>query len=343
MSDITFQEVVTAYYDCRRNKRNTKQQLEFEFQLEENLWKLYEELKEETYKPDSHIFFIITHPKPREVWAANFRDRIVHHILYNRTEYIEKTYVPTTYACLKNKGNLICAKDIQKTFRKLWKEKDNYLFLHTDIANFFVSLDKNIILEKIRRLVDNETTLKLLELFIFQNPTQNYYYKGRKELKNLILERKSLFHKDTGLPIGNLTSQMFANLYLADFDWFCYNEITPYYFRYMDDLLFVIPKTSGIYNTINQINNYLQTINLQLNSSKTKHNKIEHGVNFVGYFVRPFSIYIRNCTKYRAKRAIEFSSINSYYGMFRHINCYNLRKSIAKRNNLVMFQYEKLV
>ncbi len=343
MSDITFEEVVTAYYDCRKNKRNTKQQLEFEFRLEDNLWKLYEELKEETYRPGSHIFFIITQPKPREVWAANFKDRIVHHILYNRTEYIEKTYIPTTYACLKNRGTLYCAKDIQKTLRKLWPQKDDYLILHTDIANFFVSIDKETVYHQIKKFIKNKTTLDLLKLFIFQQPIKNFKYKGKKSLQTLIPERKSLFNKDTGLPIGNLTSQMFANLYLADFDWFCYNEITPYYFRYMDDLLFVIPKTLGVQNTINQINDYLQTLNLQLNPSKTKHNKLQYGLNFVGYYVKPFSIYIRNCTKHRAKRATERASINSYYGMFRHINCYNLRRSIAKRNNLTMYKYEKLI
>jgi RNA-directed DNA polymerase len=332
VNDITFDEVVAAYYDCRRNKRNTKQQLEFEFKLETNLWNLYEELKEETYRPSSHIFFIIIKPKPREVWAANFKDRIVHHILYNRTEYIEKTYIKTTYACLKNKGTLYCAKDIQKILRNLWPQRDDYLILHTDIANFFVSIDKNVVLDKIKKLVYNETTLKLLELFIFQNPPDNYLYKGKQDLKNLILERKSLFNKTTGLPIGNLTSQVFANLYLSDFDWFCKKEITPYYCRYMDDLFFLIPKKLGVHKTIKKINDYLKTINLQLNPTKTKHNKLEYGVNFTGYFVKPFCIYIRNSTKHRAKRAIKRESINSYYGMFLHINCYNLRKSIAKRN-----------
>jgi RNA-directed DNA polymerase len=343
VSDITFEEVVTAYYDCRKNKRNTKQQLEFEFRLEDNLWKLYEELKEETYRPGSHIFFIITQPKPREVWAANFKDRIVHHILYNRTEYIEKTYIPTTYACLKNRGTLYCAKDIQKTLRKLWPQKDDYLILHTDIANFFVSIDKETVCHQIKKFIKNKTTLDLLNLFIFQKPTNNFTYKGKKELKDLIPQRKSLFDKETGLPIGNLTSQVFANLYLSDFDWFCRKEITPYYFRYMDDLLFLIPKTAGVHKTINKINDYLKIINLRLNSSKTKHNKLEYGVNFVGYYVKPFSIYIRNSTKHRSKRASEIASINSYYGMFRHINCYNLRKSIAKRNNLTMSYYEKLI
>ncbi len=343
MNDITFEEVVTAYYDCRRNKRNTKQQLEFEFHLEKNLWDLYEDLRDETFTPSSHLFFIITKPKPREVWAAEFRDRIVHHLIYNRTYQIEKDYIPTTYACLRNRGTLQCAKDVQKSLRKLWEHKDDYRILHVDIANFFVSIDKNQIKKDLYPKIKNDTTIKLLELFINQNPTEKYYYKGRPKLRELIPDRKSLFDKPSGLPIGNLTSQIFANHYLNNFDWYCKNEITEYYFRYMDDMLFVVHKNQKISVIIQKVNDYLETLNMQLNPCKTKHNKLEYGVNFCGYIVKPFSIYIRNSTKQRAKFATKSQSINSYYGMMRHINCYNLRKSIAKRNNLIMCQYEKLI
>jgi RNA-directed DNA polymerase len=343
VNDITFQEIITAYYDCRRNKRNTKQQLEFEFHLENNLWNLYEELKNETFTPSSHLFFIITKPKPREVWAAEFRDRIVHHLIYNRTYKIEEDYIPTTYACLKNRGTLQCAKDVQKTLRNLWKYKNDYLLLHVDIANFFVSIDKNQIKKDLYPKIHNKTTIKLLELFINQNPTEKYYYKGRPKLRELIENRKSLFDKPTGLPIGNLTSQIFANHYLNNFDWYCKQNITEHYFRYMDDMLLVVHKNQKISVVIQKLNDYLETLNMKLNPCKTKHNKLEYGVNFCGYIIKPFSIYIRNSTKQRAKFATKSQSMNSYYGMMRHINCYNLRKSIAKRNNLVMYCYEKLI
>jgi hypothetical protein len=343
VSDILFDEVVTAYYDCRRNKRNSKQQIKFEFNLEENLWNLYEDLKNETYTPGSHIYFILTTPKPREVWASNFRDRVVHHVLYNRLSYIEDSYVPGSYACLKNKGTLRCAKDFQKCLRNLWSEKENYRVLQVDISNFYVSLDKNILKEKIFKITDNETTLRLLNLFINQNPTHKYHYKGNPELRKLIPERKSLFNKDTGLPIGNLTSQMFANFYLNELDHFAIKNITSYYFRYLDDMIFVLPKEVPITQTINLINEKLSKLGLQLNPCKTKHNVIDCGVNFVGFIVKPFSLYIRNSTKHRAKRAKTPESINSYYGLMRQGNCYNLRKSIAIKNNLTMFNYQKLI
>lgn len=343
MCDITFEEVVSAYYDCRKNKRNTSQQIKFEFHLEKNLWKLYEDLKNETYRPGSHIYFIITKPKPREVWAANFRDRIVHHLLYNRISYIENTYIETSYACLKNKGTLKCAKDFQKLLRNLWKEKENYRFLQVDIANFYVSIEKEILKNKIKQITDNPKNIELLSMFAEQNPTEKYFYKGDPKLKDLIPERKSLFGKNTGLPIGNLTSQMFANLYLNEYDHYVIDNITPYYFRYLDDMVLIIPKSRSINNTIEQLNNFLFTLNLKLNPCKTKHNKLEYGVNLSGYIVKPFSFYIRNSTKYRAKRATESQSINSYYGLMIHGNCYNLRKSIAQKNNLQMYFYQKLI
>jgi hypothetical protein len=343
MNDILFTEVVTAYYDCRKNKRNTAQQIKFEFNLEENLWNLYEDLKNETYIPGSHLYFIITKPKPREVWAANFRDRIVHHLLYNRISHVEEQYIQTSYACLKNRGTLRCAKDFQKLLRNFWPQKENYRYLKVDIANFYVAIDKEILKNKIRKITNNPKTIELLCLFADQNPTHKYFYKGNPKLKDLIPERKTLFGKTTGLPIGNLTSQVFANLYLNDYDHWILENITPHYYRYLDDMVFLLPKEVSITQTINSINQELSKLNLQLNPCKTTHNRVECGVNLSGYIVKPFSLFIRNSTKYRAKRATETQSINSYYGLMRHANCYNLRKSIAKRKNLTMYKYQKLI
>jgi RNA-directed DNA polymerase len=342
VGDITLDEVLSAYYDCRKNKRNTTQQIKFEFNLESNIYELYDELKTRSYKPSSHIYFIITKPKPREVWAANFRDRIVHHVLYNRTKDIENSYINHTYACLKNKGTLNCAYNVQKVLRQLWHLKDNYRFVHVDIANFFVSIDKTILKNRFLTSIEDEFSRYLVNIFIEQDPTENYYYKGSSNLRNLIIPRKTLFGKKTGLPIGNLTSQLFANFYLNDFDHFC-GSLTPFYFRYMDDMLFIVHKKTNIRKFLENINKNLNHLNLKLNDTKTKHNRLDVGINFVGYIIRPFSIYVRNSTKYRAKRAINTESINSYFGLLRKVNTYNLRKHIATINNLNTFYYQKII
>lgn len=342
MNDLTFDEVVTAYYDCRKNKRNTSQQIKFEFHLERNLWNLYEELKNGTYVPGSHIFFILTKPKLREVWAATFKDRIVHHIIYNRTIFIENDYIKTNFACLRNRGTLAAAYSVKKALRTLWKERENYRVLQVDISNFYVSIDKQKLKHILFSRIENEYTRNLIGLFLNQNPCENYHYKGDVKLRNLIPEYKSLIGKETGLPIGNLTSQIFANYYLNDFDWFVKREITPYYFRYMDDLLLLIPKSQKISDALDKMNVFLKSHNLILNPKKTKHNRIDSGANFAGYIIKPFSIYTRNSTKNRAKLAVKSQSINSYYGLFRKVNCYNLRKSIALQNGLSMLDYRCL-
>lgn len=136
---------------------------------------------------------------------------------------------------------------------------------------------------------------------------------------------------------------MFANLYLNEYDHWVLNNITQHYYRYLDDMVMIIPKTQSINNTIDKLNNFLSTLNLKLNPCKTRHNVLEYGVDLSGYIIKPFSLYIRNSTKYRAKRATEVQSINSYYGLMRQGNCYNLRKSIAQRNNLQMYFYQKLI
>lgn len=343
VSDITFEEVLSAYYSCRKRKRNTQQQIEFEFNLEDNLWSLFEELKNKTYVPGSHNFFIILKPKPREVWAANFKDRVVHHLIYNRLSFIENDYIKETYACLKQRGTLKSATDVQKAFRNLWSNRNDYLVLQVDISNFYVSINKQIIKTQLYPKITNHTTLELIDLFINQNPTENYVFKGSEKLRNLILESKSLLNKETGLPIGNLTSQFLANHYLNDFDWFCKNLLTSHYFRYLDDLILIIPKTKSVHQTIKQINDYLKILGMSLNPKKTRHNKLENGVNFVGYIIKPFSIYIRNSTKNRAKRSFRVKSLNSYFGMMRKINCFNLRKSIATKKKLKTHRYEKVI
>jgi RNA-directed DNA polymerase len=136
---------------------------------------------------------------------------------------------------------------------------------------------------------------------------------------------------------------MFANLYLNEFDHFVLKNITPHYFRYLDDMVFVIPKSKSIKNILKILDEFLLTLNLKLNPSKTKHNFVNSGVNLTGFIVKPFSLYIRNSTKYRAKRALKKEAINSYYGLMGQANCYNLRVSIAKRNNFTMFYYQKLI
>ena len=113
--ELTFEKLVRAYFDCRRRKRNTYNALRFEFLLERNLTELYDELLSGNYEISTSICFIVLNPKPREVWAANFRDRIVHHLVYNEiSERFYRKFIKDTYSCIPERGSLNAVKTLRK-------------------------------------------------------------------------------------------------------------------------------------------------------------------------------------------------------------------------------------
>jgi len=249
-NQFTLNEIYEAYLDCRKNKRNTINALKFEFKLEENLYLLYKDLNNKTYHPNRSICFIILDPKPREIFAADFRDRIVHHLLVREIEEIfEKRFIFDSCSCRKNKGTHFCVKRLKKFIRKV---SENYTkkayYCQLDIFGFFMSIDKKILYNLIKERIKKEEKpeewkeriLWLSKVIIFNDPTENCIFKGDKNLIKLVPDRKSLFktEKGKGLPIGNYSSQFFANIYLNELDQFVKRELKcKYYVKYVDDFV----------------------------------------------------------------------------------------------------------
>jgi hypothetical protein len=241
-ADFSFEELINAYIDCRASKRNSDSALAFEQNLERNLCGLYKELKIKTYYPGRSICFIITRPKPREVWAADFRDRIVHHLLYNRiAPRFYASFISDSCACIPGRGTLYGVKRLESKVRSItenWSKPAYYLKM--DIANFFVSIDKCILRNLISKRVTESYWLSLAELILFHDPRDNYELRGHNEKLNLVPSHKRLINQssDKGLPIGNLSSQFFANIYLDKLDQFIKHKIgAKYYIRYVDDFI----------------------------------------------------------------------------------------------------------
>jgi len=165
---LTLLSMFDAYFDCRRNKRNSLNALVFEFELERNLMTLYRDLKDGTYTIGTSICFIVTTPKPREVWAADFRDRVVHHLLYNAIkERFHNRFIYDSFSCIPEKGTLAACKRLQHFTKSATR---NYTikvyYLKADIANFFVSIDKAILFEELKRYVKEDWILILIEQII---------------------------------------------------------------------------------------------------------------------------------------------------------------------------------
>lgn len=325
-ADFSFADLVAAYFDCRRNKRNKNTALAFELNLERNLARLYDELQDGRYRPGPSICFIITRPKPREVWAAEFRDRIVHHLLYNKiAPRFHASFIADSCACIPGRGTLYGAVRLEAKVRSItqnWKRQAFYL--KADIANFFVSIDKRILFNLIAAKVPEPWWRELAHLMLFHDPRADVSVQSAAEKLALIPEHKSLFKQPDykGLPIGNLSSQFFANIYLNELDQFVKHQVrAKYYIRYVDDFVLLHKSPQWLNAARAQIESFLPQLALQLNPKKTILQPVDRGIDFVGQVIKPWRRTIRrrtfNDSLFRIQQVAEFESINSYFGLMR--------------------------
>lgn len=366
---LTFEKLFKAYIDCRRHKRGTINALKFEYNLEENLVNLYEDLKSGNYKIGKSICFIVLYPKPREVWAASFRDRIVHHLVYNEIrEKFYNRFIYDTYSCIPKRGTTNAGKRLKKFIRSITNNytEDAY-YLKADLKNFFVSINKDILYKELERYIDEKWVLLLIKQIIYHDPKTSVYIKSPKSKFRLLPPHKSLWNKenDQGLPIGNLTSQFFSNVYLNVLDQYVKHKLKcKYYCRYVDDFV-ILDKDPKVLNDIHkELTEFLdKRLALTLHQNKKVVQKIDKGIDFVGFVVKPNRTFLRQRILrrvfkiirtqknspdwfYNDKLKMYVNSVNSYLGMLRNSNGYRLRKEICI-NSMNLFvkcdsKYKKL-
>ena len=319
-----------AYLDCRKHKRNTASAQAFEAQLEHHLCTLYDELQEGTYRPGRSICFVITRPKPREVWAAEFRDRVVHHLLYNRiAPRFHARFVATSCACIPGRGTLYAAECLEHSVRSVtrnWSRPAWYL--KCDLANFFVAIDKATLFQQIARQVHEPWWLQLARVVLFHDPRADVEVRGDAALLARVPAHKSLFNApaDTGLPIGNLSSQFFANVHLDALDQFCKHQLKArHYVRYVDDFVLVHESPQVLNTALARIGAWLpERLGARLNPVKTILQPVDRGIDFVGHVIKPWHRTTRRRTVATALRRLAtmpagdvFEAGNSYLGLVR--------------------------
>lgn len=322
--------MVEAYFDCRRTKRNSASALAFEQQLERNLGTLHDELTEGIYRPGPSICFVITRPKVREVWAAAFRDRIVHHLLYRKIgPRFEASFIADSCACIPGRGTLYAARRLDAKVRSQtqnWQRPGYYLKL--DLANFFVSIDKRIVAEQLASRISEPWWRQLALDILFHDPRQNVVIQGRPDEFARVPPHKSLFNQDThhGLPIGNLSSQFFANVLLDALDQHIKHDLMArHYIRYVDDMLLLHESPDWLNQARADIEAWLPAhLHLTLNPHKTILQPIDRGIDFVGHVIRPWHRTLRRRTYHDALRRVAtmpaadlFHTANSYFGLLR--------------------------
>jgi RNA-directed DNA polymerase len=296
---FSFEALYASYRKCRRNKRRTINALKFEIDAEENLFNLEQELLSRTYRPSRSVCFVVEKPKMREIVAADFRDRVVHHLLVEQLEAVfEPVFIHDSYACRKEKGLHKAVTRVREFIRRAGSNGRKPLyFAHLDIHNYFMSIDKGILFELVRKKVLDESLLWLAWVIISHDPVQNCVVKGQMSLFELLPPHKSLFHapKGKGLPVGNLTSQFFANVYLNQLDQFVKHTLKwRWYVRYSDDFLLLGDSIQGLEEARERIREFLAgCLDLCLNDRYNRVERVSNGIDFLGYIIRPDYVLVR--------------------------------------------------
>ena len=293
-SPCSFEELLLAYLDCRANKRSTPNALAFEARLERELFGLHAELCSGQYRPGRAVCFVVTRPRPREVWASGFRDRIVHHLLYNRiSPRFHARFIVDSCACIPGRGTLYAAERLGRGVRSItqnWHVPGYYL--KCDLANFFVSINKSVLFDQLARQVPPGWWRELVRTVLFHDPRTDVEVRGRPERLALVPTHKSLFNApmDTGLPIGNLSSQFFANVHLDALDQFVKHRLrAPWYVRYVDDFVLLHESAQTLNAWLAAIASFLpERLGARLNDGKTILQPVSRGIDFVGQVIKPW-------------------------------------------------------
>jgi len=370
---FTFESLHRAWLDCRRRKRGKPAALAFEANGEEELLDLASELASRTYRPSPSFCFVARNDKYREVFAARFRDRVVHHLLVRELEKIwEPVFIHDSYACRRGKGTHAAVKRLQTFMRRATANGTRRAwFAQLDIRSFFPSIDRPLLLEFVQSRLHSEEFRWLAEVIISHDPATDPVFTCSREKWCKIPNGKSLFSvpPGKGLPIGNLTSQFFANMYLNPLDQFVKHALkAKYYIRYVDDMILVHEERRVLETWVVRIEDFLQNrLLLELHPIRRIIRPVNNGADFVGYIVRPSHLLVRRKTVDRFKAAIGSHSkkvlgkkdgnvflsfppvgyqqlhatIQSYFGLFRHASSKRLYDSMFTRNPWLEFLFER--
>lgn len=284
--------------------------------LEDNLFQLHTELKDKTYIHSPYTAFYVNDPKLRHIHKASVRDRVLHHAVF-RVLYpvFDPHFVHDSYSCRIGKGTHRAVNRLKKFLVQASHNNSRLIYaLKCDVRKFFDSIDQNILLELIYQRIHDERTLQLIQQII------------------------GSFEKSpgVGLPLGNVTSQLFANIYLNELDQFIKHQLkAKHYLRYCDDFIILGYNPETLKETVNQIDSFLQKcLKLYLHPNKIIIRKYRQGIDFLGYVILPHHRVLRTKTKSRILKKINESinehSLQSYFGVLSHCSGDKIKQKILK-------------
>ena len=331
---ISIENIFQAWNEFKKEKRKKKDVQVFERNLEDNLFDLYLRLINKDYQHGKYKSFYVYDPKRRYIHKACVSDRIIHHLLY---KYIyglfDRNFIYDSYSCRLKKGTHRGVKRLAFFIRKVSKNYTGYCWaLKCDIKKFFATVDQEILLNLLKKKIEDVGVFCLL--------------------KEIVESFDSQFGQGKGIPLGNLTSQIFANIYMNELDQFIKHKLNiKYYLRYVDDFVILSENKNYLEDLICKINHFLESnLKLSLNENKVIIGKYTQGIDFLGYIVLPYVILPRTKTKRRMFRRLRErinlsnfnQSLQSYLGYLSYASTHDLTKKIKELDISRSFQdYKK--
>lgn len=347
---VSIDEIYDAYYDCCKHKKGTYGYVKYQQNYILNNLQLYKDLNSMKYEIGVSRAFCVTKPKLREVFCATFRDRIVHHLIVNKFhDIIESELTDSAFACRKGKGTHYGIKYIEATIKRVSCNytKETWI-LKCDLQGFFMSINRtllfNILNDVIREKYRGKNIEKWLWLWnkiIINAPEKNCTKVGNLNLWKDLPPNKSLFTSNgKGLPIGNLSSQILANLLLSRLDNFILDKIgNGGYGRYVDDFILIHNDKEYLKQLLPQIKFYLKNIlGLTLHPNKIYLQQVQKGVAFTGVYIKLNRIYVNHRIVNNCKETFNsyenrdhfIQQVNSYFGIMKHYNTKKIRWKLWK-------------
>ena len=324
---LTFQKLMEAHSRARKHKTYKNEVINFELNLENNITNLLNNIKNNKYKIGKYFQFKIYEPKERIINALPYKDRIVHQ--WYVEEFIKPYIVPklinTTFACLKDRGTHKAVEEVQKQLRIYKRNYGDFWILKCDVRKFFYNIDPYVLYEIMKKYISDKKLLQFTYLLIFDNRLDK-----------------------VGIPIGNYTSQFFANIYLNELDQYIKNVLhIKYYTRYMDDFVLILKTKNECKQAKEKTEKFLNNkLHLQLND-KSRVYPYKMGVNFCGYRIFATHKLLRTNSKKKIKNNVRkwnkkyangtlniqnaMQSLNSWIGHSSHCNSYKLKQKILNK------------
>ncbi len=302
---LTYDLLIKAHNDSKKGKGYRKDIILFNLKQEEYILWLYEKLSDMSYCHGTYTTFYISEPKVRKIEKAKYIDRIVQRWLVDnilKPIYFPK-FIYSSFACINNKGMHSSCEYVQKMMKKAKNIYGEYYILKMDVAKYFDSINKEILIKILERKIKDKKVMWLIKQILY------------------------IQKKEVGIEIGNYTSQIFANIYLNEIDKYIKEELKiKYYARYMDDSVLIVKTKQQAKDILNKITEFLDIkLGLRLNS-KTQIFKGKQGVNFCGYKINEYRLKIRDKGKRKLKKKIKKLKMKVKNG---EISCYEARKYLA--------------